>query len=101
MEAEPDGAVARPARRESVAKSIAAQTLAAFAAIDRQLAATSGRRLTEAPNRLGFILVEATAAGIRSLAGLECVSAIIEDQSLGLIRPAAYPNMGQAGDPPS
>ena len=43
---------------------------------------TGGRRLTRAPNRLGFISIEATVASIYTLAAQEWVKAIIEDQSL-------------------
>jgi len=88
-EAASDGTAARSARREAVAASIAAQTGDAFAAIDVQLENGGGRRLTRMPNRLGFILVEATVAAIRNLARLECVKAIIEDQPLHPINPVA------------
>ncbi|MDI9549200.1 MAG: hypothetical protein QM346_16530 [Chloroflexota bacterium] len=88
-EAESGGTAARSARREAAAASIAAQTGDAFAAIDGQLEESGGRRLTRMPNRLGFILVEATVAAIRNLARLECVKAIIEDQPLHPINPVA------------
>lgn len=88
-EAESGGTAARSARREAAAASIAAQTGDAFAAIDGQLEESGGRRLTRMPNRLGFILVEATVAAIRNLARLECVKAIIEDQPLQPINPVA------------
>ncbi len=88
-EAESGGTAARSARREAAAASSAAQTGDAFAAIDGQLEESGGRRLTRMPNRLGFILVEATVAAIRNLARLECVKAIIEDQPLHPINPVA------------
>ena len=86
------GTTARSARREAAAASIVAQTGDAFAAIDGQLEEGGGRRLTRHPNRLGFILVEATVAAIRNLARLECVKAIIEDQPLSPISPVTGPD---------
>lgn len=90
---ERDGAVARaaraPARREATADALAAQNREMFAVVDNLLEAAGGRRLTRIPNRLGYILVEATVAAIHALAALDCVAAIIEDQPFGLLHPFA------------
>lgn len=90
-EPERGGAVARtaraPARREEMADAIAAQSREVFAAVDDLLERTGGRRLTQIPNRLGYILVEATVAAVHALAALECVAAIIEDQPFSLLHP--------------
>lgn len=90
---EGDGAAPRdprgPGRREAAAAAIAAQSGDVWAAVDNQLERAGGRRLTQIPSRLGYIVIEATVAAIHTLAALDCVAAIIEDQPFGLLRPFA------------
>lgn len=81
-ESDSDETMARPARRKTAAEITAEIVAAAFQSVDQQLASTGGRRLTDTPNRLGFIHIEASAASIHALAAQEWVNAIIEDQSL-------------------
>ena len=53
--------------------------------IDDVLAHAGGRRLADHPNALGTVPVETTSAGLRGLALLEQVTAILEDQPLSLL----------------
>ena len=57
----------------------------AFPDIDDVLARSGGRRLADQPNALGTIPVETTTTGLRRLALLEQVTAILEDQPLTLL----------------
>ncbi len=96
-----DENLSRAACREDAAASVAAQSDAVYTAIDSRLDADGGRRLSQNPNRLGFVLVEATAMALHRLAALECVSAILEDQPLHLIRPAGELPSGHGESPPA
>ena len=71
----------RKAALEAVRKSASATLLK----IDETLEPFDGRRLSESPNALGSILVEANAAGIIALAESKYVKAILEDQPLSLL----------------
>lgn len=54
----------------------------ALAEIDSTFDRFNGRRLADKPNALASIPVETTPAGIRAIAGLNCVAAVIEDQEV-------------------
>lgn len=75
-------AATRAARRHDAADTIAAVMQTGFKQTDRQLSKTGGQRLTQEPNRLGFIHIEAPAASIYALAGQDWVTSIIEDQPI-------------------
>lgn len=77
---EPVRAATRSARRKAAEETIAAVMKDGFKRTDRQLSNTGGRRVTQEPNRLGFIHITAPAASIYALAGQDWVKAIIEDQ---------------------
>ncbi len=57
-----------------------------FDEIDAQLAQSGGRRVTQRPNSLGFIVVETTPKGVEALADMEWVSAVVEDQPIRQLR---------------
>ena len=57
----------------------------AFHDIDEVLDRSGGRRLTAHPDALGTVAVEITATGLRDLALLDQVSAILEDQPLSSV----------------
>jgi hypothetical protein len=86
------GAADRRARRQSPEEreEAVARTKAAASAllpqIDSVLRETGGKRLSDAPDALGTIVVEALAAAIRRLAESSSVRAILEDQPLARIR---------------
>lgn len=92
--------MARSARRKAVAEAMMNAVSKAFKEIDHQLTLTGGRRLTNTPNRLGFILIQAPASTIRALAAQDWVSAIIEDQSLRHIQPIPDDNETDRSDTP-
>ncbi|MCH7736590.1 MAG: hypothetical protein IH872_04220 [Chloroflexi bacterium] len=54
----------------------------AFHDIDQVLVRSGGRRLTSHPDALGTVAVEITPTGLRDLALLDQVTAILEDQPL-------------------
>jgi hypothetical protein len=80
-------AVAR--RRAASATRAAGQS--ALPEIDRVLARHRGRRVAAAMNALGMVPVATTAAGVRALAALDRVKAIVEDQPIALVRPPHEP----------
>jgi hypothetical protein len=81
---EPVRAATRSARRKAAEETITAVMVDGFKQTDRQLSSTGGRRITQEPNRLGFIHITAPAASIYALAGQDWVKAIIEDQPAAL-----------------
>jgi hypothetical protein len=72
----------RATRRQAASKTIAAVMQAGFKQTDEQLAETGGQRLTDSPNKLGFIHIDAPAASIYALARQDWVKAILEDQPI-------------------
>ena len=85
---QPEGAHSASGKRQSRAERQAALEAlrqsagAALAQIDATLAPFDGRRLSEQPNALGAIVIEAKAAGVMALATLPSVKAIMEDQPI-------------------
>jgi hypothetical protein len=57
---------------------------AALGEMDAVLARVGGQRLSKAPNALGYVVVEATPAGIRALAASAAVRGVLEDQPVRL-----------------
>ena len=74
-----------PDERRAAARSAEEATSRAFTTIDQILSAQGGRRLSDRPNALGYILVESNPRGIAKLAASEQIQAILEDQRLTLI----------------
>jgi len=74
------------AERKRIAEAIQAAAVAALQEVDRLLERSGGRRLAPGPDLFGSIPVEATASALLALAGSEHVRALLEDQSLSLIR---------------
>ena len=72
----------RKARVEAARESLAG----GLPEIDSILGAFGGRRLDHELGALGGVAVEVVPAGIRALADCEKVRAILEDQSISLIR---------------
>lgn len=68
-------------RREAIDERRRAAQLA-LKDVDKILAEHGGQRLTRAPNALGAIAVETTAAGIESLEKSPHVRAVLEDQAI-------------------
>ena len=75
-----DRTMTRRALREERIAYLEETSGQAFHEIDEQLATNGGHRLTQQPNRLGFIVIEATVGAIKAIAEFEWVVAIIEDQ---------------------
>lgn len=69
-------------RRQEIIRETRAAANTAIEKIDKVLDKYGGRRLTESADALGNIPVETTAAGIRALARIKNVKAILEDQPL-------------------
>lgn len=78
----PNRLTLRKARVETIRQSAAR----ALRDIDGILQESGGKRLASRPDALGSIPVEATSAGIKALANSVYVKAILEDQSLFLVR---------------
>lgn len=78
----------RPSRAERQAFLVAIREAAFsfFPEIDRILEHFGGRRISPNPSVLGTVPIETTVAGIEALAACEYVKAILEDQTLALIR---------------
>jgi len=74
-----------PDQRRAAARATEEATGRAFAAIDQILSAHTGRRLSDRPNALGYVVVESNPAGIAKLAASDQVQAVLEDQRLTLI----------------
>jgi len=70
------------ARRKAAIDAVRLSAADAIRPIDAALAHHGGRRLADGANALGAIPVETTVAGVRALAGLPGVQAIIEDQAI-------------------
>jgi hypothetical protein len=93
-----DRTMTRRALREERIAYLDETSEQAFYDIDEQLAASGGRRLTRQPNRLGFIIIEATANAIAAIAELEWVGSIVEDQPVYVLdeveaRPSPKPQL--------
>ena len=67
------------AERQAAIEAIRKSAEQALGDIDNTLERFNGKRLSENPDALASILVEATAAGINALAESEKVRAILED----------------------
>ena len=89
LETAPDageaGRRARKARRREMAEAARGAVEAAASEVAEILAAHGGRRLERNLDILAALAVETTPAGIRSLAELATVRAIMEDQPISLI----------------
>jgi hypothetical protein len=70
------------AEREAAVAETKAGAAELLPEIDRLLGEVGGRRLSQAPDALGTILVETTRAGLRRLSASSCVKAVLEDQPL-------------------
>jgi hypothetical protein len=86
------GAADRRARRQSPEERQAAVARTKATAsellpqVDSVLSEAGGRRLSDSPDALGAIIVEASPAGIRRLAESSSVKAILEDQTMVRVR---------------
>lgn len=72
----------RHARRAEAAARMRSTVEQALPQVDRVLAATHGRRLTQTPTALGHIVADTTLTGIAGLCRLACVAGILEDQPI-------------------
>ena len=77
-----EGRRVRGEERQAILREVRAHTEDTFAEIDKVLAQTGGRRLTECGNALGYIIVETCPQGIAAIAGLGWVGTVIEDQAI-------------------
>lgn len=75
-----------PAEREQAIRSIREVGATSLSGIDSILERHGGRRLAPEASALGSIPVEVDAAGIRELAEMPAVTAILEDQTIRRIR---------------
>ena len=78
----PSGRRMTTAERLAVIDDIKQSAQTAFPAIDKALQPHGGKRLDETASAVGSICVEAMSSGIRALAALDRVKAILEDQSV-------------------
>lgn len=83
--AEGQGAARRRARAD-IARETKLAANAGLEEIDRVLQEFGGKRLVESADALGTIAVETTAAGVKALATISGVKAILEDQPITLAR---------------
>lgn len=84
-----EGAVSRRrtlSEREAVRLAIGQRAEATLPEVDRVLRQFGGKRLSGTVDALGGIAVEATAAGILSLASLQGVKAVLQDQQISGLR---------------
>ena len=77
-----NGARTRGEARQAILREARTRTEETFAEIDKVLAEVGGRRLTEAGNALGFIIVETCPHGIAAIADLGWVGTVMEDQAI-------------------
>ncbi|RIK40229.1 MAG: hypothetical protein DCC57_19670 [Chloroflexi bacterium] len=87
----------RGAERQAIIREARQRTEQTFAEIDKVLAETGGRRVTDAGNALGFIVVETTADGIEAICDLDWVGSVLEDQPIYPVhepKPADRPDRG-------
>jgi hypothetical protein len=73
-------------QRSSAAEAVTRQARESLSSVDLVLREHGGHRLSENPNLLGAIAVEATRDSIHALASSDDVRAVLEDQPLSLIR---------------
>ena len=83
-----NGARVHGEERQAILREARTRTEETFAEIDRVLAQMGGKRLTQAGNALGFIIVETCPDGIAAIADLGWVGTVMEDQA---IRPVDAP----------
>lgn len=69
--------------RQATIQRIQESTEQALVEVNSILDRFDSIRLTERPDALGSISVEATPAGIKAIAALKCVAVVIEDQEIG------------------
>jgi len=86
----------RGAERQAVLREARRRTEETFAEIDAVLAESGGRRMTDAGNALGFVVVETTPDGIEAICDLDWVGAVLEDQP---IHPVHRPNDSSRSGP--
>lgn len=82
--AAPSGKRQNRAEREAAVEAMRASAGQALTEIDDILERFDGQRFADAPDALGSIPVETTAAGIETLASSNWVKAIVEDQPIQL-----------------
>ncbi len=75
-----------PIERDATMKAVLKSGEQAIIEIDAILDQYGGRKLASNPNALGCIPIETTARGIKALATLDKVKAIMEDQPVSLLR---------------
>ncbi len=75
----------RTERRDAAASALVVALGELQAKLDVFLASAGGRRLTGSANRLGHAVIEAPASTLLLLAEQPWVSAILEDQDIGLL----------------
>ena len=73
-------------RRQQIVRETRAAANTAIDEIDEVIEEYGGRRLAESADALGSIAVETTALGIRALANIKNIKAILEDQPVFLAR---------------
>lgn len=71
--------------RRSVVEAFRKSVGPALRDLDRILRRFGGQRLASAPDALGSVTIESTAAGITSVAASEYVKAVLEDQPISLV----------------
>lgn len=74
-----------PIERDATMKAVLKSGEQALIEIDAVLDQYGGQKLAPRPNALGCIPIETTARGIRALASLDKVKAIMEDQPISLL----------------
>jgi hypothetical protein len=77
-----NGARVQGEERQARLREARTRTEETFADVDKVLAKTGGKRLTECGNALSFIVVETCRRGIAALAELGWVGTVIEDQAI-------------------
>jgi hypothetical protein len=77
-----NGARVRGEERQAIVRETRTRTEETFAEIDAVLAQEGGHRLTKSGNSLGFIVVETTPSGIATIADLDWVGTVVEDQAI-------------------
>jgi hypothetical protein len=79
------GRASARARRPEVIEAMRRSAEPALHDVDAILAQVGGKRLRASIDALGCVPVETTTDGIRALAELDRIAAIVEDQSISLL----------------
>lgn len=86
----PSGRRQSQKERQAAIETLRQSASEALIGVDDILKRFGGQRLANAPDALGSVPVETTAAGIKALASLENVKVILEDQRISLLAERKY-----------